>query len=678
MMEYLKKHLSVKILVVLLAILLISFTGLGISIISKQSALLSGMRGKVFAKLKETGENTKSQFGSLEKIINGQLADMGKRSAAELTTKTTKALTKEEDNIRKGMDALLVNNAEAVAASLSKVAEDAIMAKKYDQLIDFSRAVAQTKTIVYAFFLDRDGKLLPGYVNLVDSLVLSYLPKEGEDFDDAMAREKKVLDASRNDPRVLVHESVIEYYNLPIGKIIVCVSKSVVAGEIDAMRGRFDELKKANEQSIKNIIENESAEVNGRLRNQLASVVKRNVSAMEETGNILESSAKEVKTGTTRDVVLVGTLICLGVLAAVAIMLKIMVIGPIHEVTEGLRDTAQGEGDLTKRLNIPRVDEIGMLAKWFDTFVAKLNNIIVDIGANAETVTSSALEVLSASERMRSESDDLKSKANTVATASEEMNVSMNSVAAASEQAATNISFVAEAAAAMKVALDEVVKECEQAKGVSHSATEQVHSATGKVNQLGEAAREISKVSEVITEIADQTNLLALNATIEAARAGEAGKGFAVVAGEIKDLAHQTRQATQQIKARITGIQQSTDDTVSEVDLIAKVIEKVDSIMTKIAMAMEEQSGQASEVARNIEQASMGIAEVNENVAQSSQVSGQIAGDISEVDSVASEMSARSGNMRQNLEGLSDLALQLKTMISIFKVSVQDAEKRGD
>ncbi len=677
MLGYLKKRLSAKILTVLVIILVCSFAGLGFLVISRQQDLLGQMRQRVSKQLQQTGGDTRSRFEMLERSVGERLNAMGRNTAAELSDLTSKDLAEEEGNIMQGMEKLLADNAEAVATTLSKVAEDAIMAKKYDQLTGLSRAVAQTKAIAYAFFLDRDGKLLPGYVNMVDDAVRGYLPKEAVDSDNAVENEKIVLAASRKDPHILVHEHIITYYGLPIGKIVIGINKAALNGEMEAMRGRFEKLKQANAQSVKRIIGSESTKVIAQMHGDLQAVVKGSGDSMDATAHILETSSQAVQSGTTRRVMTVGALSCLGLLAAVAIMLRIMVLRPIFAITQGLRDTAQGEGDLTKRLNSPRVDEIGMLAKWFDTFVAKLNNIIVDIGANAETVASSSYEVLSVSEQMQTESEDLKAKANTVAAASEEMTVSMNSVAAASEEASTNIGFVAEAAAEMKRAFDEVVGECERAMQTTHSATDRVHGATAKVGELGEAAREINKVSEVITEIADQTNLLALNATIEAARAGEAGKGFAVVAGEIKALAQQTQQATQQIKAMIDGIRQSTGDTVSEVGKVAEVIENVDSIMTAISDSMQQQSGRAAEVAQSMEQASQGIAEVNENVAQSSQVAEQIAGDISDVNSVAGEMSSRGGHMRVSSEGLSELAGQLKSMISVFKVSIEEGHDQG-
>ncbi|MCK5348734.1 MAG: chemotaxis protein, partial [Desulfobacula sp.] len=180
---------------------------------------------------------------------------------------------------------------------------------------------------------------------------------------------------------------------------------------------------------------------------------------------------------------------------------------------------------------------------------------------------------------------------------------------------------------------------------------------------------DISKVTEVITDIAEQTNLLALNATIEAARAGEAGKGFAVVASEIKSLAGQTAKATLDIHEKISGIQSSTDDTVQDVVKISEVILDVNETVDTIAAAIEEQSAIATEVALNIGQASTGISEVNENVAQSSQVSSEIAKDIAGVTTITEKMSQRSAMTKKSATDLSGLASTLKDMIRVFKVS---------
>ncbi len=356
----------------------------------------------------------------------------------------------------------------------------------------------------------------------------------------------------------------------------------------------------------------------------------------------------------------------------IAFFLTKIIITPIKKVVTALKDISEGEGDLTQRIDIDTRDEIGELAKWFNAFIARLNHIIVDIGANSETVTASSGELRAVSERMAEDSEDLSGRSNSVATAAEEMSSSMNSVAAASEQASTNLGMVADAAGQMKQTLGEVAENCEKARGVSDNAASKVKTASNRVEKLGASARDISKVTEVITDIAEQTNLLALNATIEAARAGEAGKGFAVVASEIKGLASQTADATLDIKDKIQGIQNSTDDTVKDVEQITEVISEVTEIVGTIAAAIEEQSATATEVAENIGQASVGIGDVNENVAQSSQVASEISEDISRVNTVAVDMNSRSNQMRKSAQDLSDLSSKLRDMIGVFKVSIEE------
>jgi methyl-accepting chemotaxis protein len=188
------------------------------------------------------------------------------------------------------------------------------------------------------------------------------------------------------------------------------------------------------------------------------------------------------------------------------------------------------------------------------------------------------------------------------------------------------------------------------------------------VNELGEAAKAISKVTEVITEISEQTNLLALNATIEAARAGEAGKGFAVVANEIKELAKQTANATMEIKEKISGIQDSTSVTVSEIGQITQVIGDVNDIVATIAAATEEQLAAAREISGNISQASTGIQEVNESLAQSSAVSSEIAKDIADVNQESAKMTNSSSQVDMSANDLKGLADELELVVGRFKV----------
>jgi len=185
---------------------------------------------------------------------------------------------------------------------------------------------------------------------------------------------------------------------------------------------------------------------------------------------------------------------------------------------------------------------------------------------------------------------------------------------------------------------------------------------------LGQAAQEIGQVTETITNISAQTNLLALNATIEAARAGAAGKGFAVVANEIKELARQTAEATEDIKARINGIQNSTGSAVTDIEQITGVIREVGGIVAGIAAAIEEQATVTRDVAGNIAQASTGVREANERVSQTATVSRSIARDIAGVNRAVSDIRQGGEQVQTSAVELSHLAEQLRSQVAQFRM----------
>jgi methyl-accepting chemotaxis protein len=358
----------------------------------------------------------------------------------------------------------------------------------------------------------------------------------------------------------------------------------------------------------------------------------------------------------------------IGAIVALALWVTGKITKPINEAVSMLKDIAEGEGDLTKRLTFSSRDEIGDMGRWFNVFMGKLQTLIGEIAQNTGTLNDASTSLSAISSQLSDSTESMSGRSNSVAGAAEAMSGTMNSVAAASEQAAANVNMVASATEEMTSTVQEIAHNSEKARTITESAVTQAGSASQKVGELGRAANEISNVTEVITEISEQTNLLALNATIEAARAGEAGKGFAVVANEIKELAKQTAQATQEIKAKIEGIQGSTAGTVTQIEQITGVINEVNEIVGTIATAVEEQAATSREITGNVSQASRGIQEVNENVSQSSAVAVTISGDIADVNHSVQEISSSSGQVNLNAEDLLKLAGRLQELVDRFKI----------
>jgi len=186
------------------------------------------------------------------------------------------------------------------------------------------------------------------------------------------------------------------------------------------------------------------------------------------------------------------------------------------------------------------------------------------------------------------------------------------------------------------------------------------------MEEIGSAAVEISKVAETITEISEQTNLLALNATIEAARAGQAGKGFAVVADEIKQLATQTANATQDIKNKIAGVQESSGRTSRGLVDIIRIIHEVNDIARFVASAVDQQSEATREIVENISQASQGIDEVNRSINANAEVAQSVTAEVADIRKESWDLSAISRQVHTSADSLVEIGGRLQDLVRRF------------
>lgn len=176
----------------------------------------------------------------------------------------------------------------------------------------------------------------------------------------------------------------------------------------------------------------------------------------------------------------------------------------------------------------------------------------------------------------------------------------------ASQEAAANVQTAAIASDELASSIVEIARQLSVTTDIVRGAVDETRGASSQIGGLAEAAQKIGDVVKLIRAIAEQTNLLALNATIEAARAGEAGKGFAVVASEVKSLAVQTAQATEDISTLIGAVQKATAGAVGAIGRIAGRMREIDSCATIVAAAIEEQSAATSEISQNVAGAANG------------------------------------------------------------------------
>jgi methyl-accepting chemotaxis protein len=373
--------------------------------------------------------------------------------------------------------------------------------------------------------------------------------------------------------------------------------------------------------------------------------------------------------GTVRAVLVASGILALGLAITFGISISKSIAAPVKTTVQSLANVAKG--DLTTRISedaLARKDEFGDLARATHGLVGDLRNMISEIGNGASSLAVASSDMSSTAQELSSGSKDMSALANAVAAAAEESSANTSSVASAMEETTNNLSSIAGATEEMSATVGEIASNAEKARVISGQATSQAEAVSQTMQELGRAAHDIGKVTETITSISAQTNLLALNATIEAARAGSAGKGFAVVANEIKELAQQTAQATEDIKNNIVGIQTSTGGAMSDIEKIAQVIKEVGEIVTSIAAAIEEQSSVTKDVANNISRASAGVKDANAKVAQTAGASQSIAKDVANVNATVSGLAGGADKVHASAAELSKLAQYLKDRTAQFEM----------
>jgi methyl-accepting chemotaxis protein len=364
----------------------------------------------------------------------------------------------------------------------------------------------------------------------------------------------------------------------------------------------------------------------------------------------------------------VATFLAIAVIGGTLFFIIGNIIRPLRNCTAMIKDIAQGEGDLTMRLPVNGKDEIADLSQWFNMFVEKLRDIIKNITSSTSLVASSSEELSAVSTQMAASSEEMTSQSTTVASASEQATANVNNISVAAEEMSTGVKTVATAIEEMSSSLNEVAKNCQKESQIAAAANSRTKSTRDLMEHLGVSSKEIGKVIDVINDIADQTNLLALNATIEAASAGEAGKGFAVVANEVKELAKQTAQATEQISSQIEEMQSSTSSAVGAIEEVTKIIEEINAISHTIVSAVEEQSATVNEIARSVGGASQAAGEIAKNVSESAKGLTEVSSTIQGVNKAATDTASGVGNIKSSAQELSKLATGLQGIINQFKV----------
>jgi len=351
-----------------------------------------------------------------------------------------------------------------------------------------------------------------------------------------------------------------------------------------------------------------------------------------------------------------GLAILFGVLAWIV---SKAILKPINDLTGRLRDIAEGDADLTQKVDEDRNDELGELGRWFNVFVSRIHDTIAQATTVSGEVLTTAKDIAATTDTMAKGLEDQRHQTTQVAAGVEEMSATVLEVARRSAEA----SDAATAAGDRAGAGGGVVKRTVTTIG---AIADVVNDSAGAVGQLGRRAEEIGQVINVINDIADQTNLLALNAAIEAARAGEHGRGFAVVADEVRKLAERTTHATEEVSQSIKAIQTETSSAVDRMNQGTGRVQEGVNCAEEAGVSLDSIVQSSQEVADVIR----GIAAATE---QQSQAADDMSRSVESITQVTKTSAAGATQVADSADGLRERSERLSALLSDFKVRTEAA-----
>ncbi len=381
------------------------------------------------------------------------------------------------------------------------------------------------------------------------------------------------------------------------------------------------------------------------------------------TTSMLQLNVKNIVNGSKSTAVTIAVMKTIAVIVlivslvfdlAILIFLRNSLVMPIRDLVKHVSALTEGDGDLTKRINITSKDELGQLVNAFNTFISNIHDIIIEVKASAEEVASGN---------------------NQLAATMEELSVTFSSQSQEISNIATNMESVSEVSSNAVSCLNNSLEllndtnnQTREGMGLLSDVRDSISQINTQtevlsetINRLSENSNQIGEILTVINDIANQTNLLALNAAIEAARAGEAGRGFAVVADEVRKLAERTQKSTSEIEEIINTLQEETTSASNEMGTAIEAVEvsvsSVEQTMAGfglIASSIADTNKDINNVSGQISSQYNNIQEVGDNV----QV---VASGVEESNSAVNEVSSTVAHLQEKAENL-------KGLVSRFKV----------
>lgn len=606
---------------------------------------VSSLVGELQQKLKESSQMLDSELNEARQESQLALDAMAQNTHQALSSSLKQQLNEKQKN----MTVLLDNNAKAsadgMATMLASISPQAILDRDMPKLTELVRAAHQNTSVVFATFYDDKGRYLTRYLDNANPMV-SQLINEGK----GQRRMEKLLNGAQNNSNIYLAQTEIDHQGRNLGKLIIALDKSLQNQMIEKTEVEFKQLITNSAQQVEQIISEQSQVNQNKLAESFKEVNESNAQLIREIDTEMSRASGALVMNLTWVMLALG----LVMLAALSFIIINRILAKVKVLTKALGELAKGGGDLTQQIDINSEDEIGLMAKSVNQFLAKTRNLIINANQAADNTTRQVNTMIQSSNEVDQAVHRQKQEIAHVSQA-------MAEVTRAIEQESVSIQAALEN-------IDSVKSDSQDSGVIAEQVTQQINMLVNKVEQANqrvmkfdELSVQIGSVLDVIQGIAEQTNLLALNAAIEAARAGESGRGFAVVADEVRALASKTRESTEEIQSSIERLQNESKGLVSVIEAAA----------TDAKQSMDE-IGRSDAIQHSLRNAIQGLYDMINSIAAMAEEQTAVANEVNASTERMNEESEQSllavARSSEVIAQLQTLSSNLKQTMSAFKV----------